>query len=99
MDPYTPALLERGVRGMIGKGRRSAAVKTAIQHFGAVYFAAVEGTAALLGRRVQSSEVVAFPDLGAEAVYRLVVERFPVVVANDCRGGDVYDDGLARFRR
>jgi len=99
MDPYAPALLERGVRGMIGKGRRSAAVKTAIRHFGAVYFAAVEGTAALLGRRVQSSEIVAFPDLGAEAVHRLVVERFPVVVANDCRGGDVYDDGLAKFRR
>jgi len=99
MDPYTPALLEHGVRGMIGKGRRSAAVKDAIRRFGAVYFAAVEGTAALLGRCVRSAEVVAFPDLGAEAVYRLVVERFPVVVANDCHGGDVYEDGRARFRR
>lgn len=99
MDPYAPALLERGVRGMIGKGRRSAAVKEAICRFRAAYFAAVEGTAALLGRCVQSAEIVAFPDLGAEAVYRLVVERFPVVVANDCHGGDVYEDGRAKFRR
>ncbi|HEV2283503.1 MAG TPA: FumA C-terminus/TtdB family hydratase beta subunit [bacterium] len=99
MDPHTPALLAHGVRGMIGKGRRSAAVKDAIRRFGAVYFAAVEGTAALLGRSVRSAEVVAFPDLGAEAIYRLVVERFPVVVANDCHGGDVYEDGLAKFRR
>lgn len=99
MDPYTPALLECGVRGMIGKGRRSPAVKEAIRRFGAVYFAAVEGTAALLGRRVRSAEVVAFADLGAEAIYRLVVEQFPVIVANDCRGGDVYEDGRARFRR
>lgn len=99
MDPYTPALLERGVRGMIGKGRRSAAVKEAITRYGAVYFAAVEGTAALLGRCVRSAEVVAFPDLGAEAIHRLVVERFPVVVANDRRGGDVYEDGRARYRR
>jgi fumarate hydratase subunit beta len=99
MDPYAPALLEHGVRGMIGKGRRSAAVKDAIRRFGAVYFAAVEGTAALLGRCVRSAEVVAFPDLGAEAVYRLTVDRFPVVVANDCHGGDAYEDGRAKFRR
>ncbi|MHB8732931.1 MAG: Fe-S-containing hydro-lyase [bacterium] len=99
MDPYAPSLLEHGVRGMIGKGRRSAAVKDTIRRAGAVYFAAVEGTAALLGRCVRSAEVVAFPDLGAEAIYRLVVERFPVVVANDCHGGDVYDEGRAKFRR
>jgi fumarate hydratase subunit beta len=99
MDASTPMLLERGVRGMIGKGRRSAAVKAAICRFGAVYFAAVEGTAALLGRCVRSAEVVAFPDLGAEAIYRLTVERFPLVVANDCHGGDVYEDGRAKFRR
>lgn len=99
MDPYAPALLEHGVRGMIGKGRRSATVKEAIRRCGAVYFAAVEGTAALLGRCVHSAEIVAFSDLGAEAVHRLVVERFPVVVANDCHGGDVYDEGLAKFRR
>ncbi|HET7263515.1 MAG TPA: FumA C-terminus/TtdB family hydratase beta subunit [bacterium] len=99
MDPYTPALLEHGVLGMIGKGRRSAAVKEAIKRCGAAYFAAVEGTAALLGRCVRSAEIVAFPDLGPEAIYRLVVERFPVVVANDCHGGDAYEDGRARYRR
>lgn len=99
MDPYTPILLERGVRGMIGKGRRSAAVRDAICRFGAVYFAAVEGTAALLGRCVRTAEVAAFADLGPEAIYRLTVERFPVVVANDCHGGDVYEAGRARFRR
>jgi fumarate hydratase subunit beta len=99
MDPYAPLLLEYGVRGMIGKGRRSPAVKDAIRRFGAVYFAAVEGTAALLGRCVRSAEVVAFPDLGAEAIYRLEIEHFPVVVANDCRGGDVYEDGRSRFRQ
>jgi fumarate hydratase subunit beta len=99
MDAYTPALIERGVRGMIGKGRRSPAVKAAICRFGAVYFAAVEGTAALLGRCVRTATVVAFADLGAEAIYRLTVEEFPVVVANDCHGGDVYEDGRAKFRR
>jgi fumarate hydratase subunit beta len=99
MDAFTPMLIERGVRGMIGKGRRSPAVKAAICSFGAVYFAAVEGTAALLGRRVQTAEVVAFPDLGAEAIYRLTVERFPVVVANDCHGGDIYEEGRAKYRR
>ena len=99
MDPYAPTLLERGLRGMIGKGRRSAAVKEAIRRYGAVYFAAVEGTAALLGRCVRRAEVVAFPDLGPEAIHRLVVERFPVVVANDCRGGDLYEEGRAKYRR
>jgi fumarate hydratase subunit beta len=99
MDPYAAALLRHGLRGMIGKGRRSAAVKDAIRKYGAVYFAAVEGTAALLGRRVRSADVVAFADLGAEAIYRLEVEQFPVVVANDPHGGDVYEDGRARFRR
>jgi fumarate hydratase subunit beta len=99
MDAYTPMLIERGVRGMIGKGRRSSTVKAAICRFGAVYFAAVEGTAALLGRRVKTAQVVAFADLGAEAIFRLTVERFPVVVANDCHGGDVYEDGRAKFQR
>jgi fumarate hydratase subunit beta len=99
MDAYTPMLIERGVRGMIGKGRRSPAVKAAICRYGAVYFAAIEGTAALLGRRVRSADVLAFADLGAEAIYRLTVEAFPVVVANDCHGGDLYDDGRAKYRR
>jgi fumarate hydratase subunit beta len=99
MDPYTPALLAYGVRGMIGKGKRSPEVREAIRRYGAVYFAAVEGTAALLGSRVVEAEVVAFPDLGPEAIYRLVVDGFPLVVANDVHGADLYESGMARFRR
>ncbi len=100
MDAYTPRLLAAtGLRGMIGKGRRSQEVKEAIRRHGAVYFGAVEGTAALLGERVREAAVVAFADLGPEAIYRLVVERFPVVVVNDVHGGDLYEEGQARYRR
>lgn len=100
MDAYTPALLAAtGLRGMIGKGRRSREVKEAIRQHGAVYFGAVEGTAALLGERVLEAEVVTFADLGPEAIYRLVVEGFPVVVVNDVHGGDLYEEGQARYRR
>lgn len=99
MDRYTPALLAYGIRGMIGKGRRSQEVRAAIQLYGAVYFGAVEGTAALLGERVREAEVVAFPDLGAEAIHRLVIEDFPVAVVNDIAGGDLYVEGRARYQR
>ncbi len=100
MDAYTPALLAAtGLRGMIGKGRRSQAVKEAIHRHRAVYFGAIEGTAALLGERVMEAAVVAFPDLGPEAIYRLVVERFPVVVVNDVYGGDLYEEGQRTYRR
>jgi fumarate hydratase subunit beta len=99
MDAYTPALLAAGVRGMIGKGKRSREVREAIRQFRAVYFGAVEGTAALLGERVREAEVVAFPDLGPEAIYRLVVDRFPVVVVNDVHGRDLYEEGQERYRR
>ncbi len=99
MDPYTPALLATGLRGMIGKGRRSKEVREALRRHRAVYFGAVEGTAALLGERVRQAEVAAFPDLGPEAIYRLVVDRFPVVVVNDVQGGDLYEEGQARYRR
>lgn len=99
MDAYTPAMIAYGIRAMIGKGRRSQAVRDAIRQHRAVYFGAVEGTAALLGRRVRKAEVVAFADLGAEAIFRLVVDQFPLIVANDCHGGDVYDEGRAKYRR
>ncbi len=99
MDAFTPALLAAGVRGMIGKGKRSREVREAIRQFRAVYFGAVEGTAALLGERVREAEVVAFPDLGPEAIYRLVVDRFPVVVVNDVHGRDLYEEGQERYRR
>jgi len=99
MDAYTPALLAYGVRGMIGKGRRSLEVREAIQRYRAVYFGAVEGTAALLGERVREAKIVAFPDLGAEAIYRLVIEDFPVVVVTDLTGRDIYEEGRSRFTR
>ncbi len=90
MDPYTIPLLELGVKGFIGKGYRSTAVKRALCDFGAVYFAAVGGAAALLARQIVVDEVVAYHDLGPEAIRRLVVEDFPVVVVNDIHGGDAY---------
>jgi fumarate hydratase subunit beta len=99
MDPYSPLLIERGLRGMVGKGKRSEAVKKSMREHGCVYFGAVEGTAALLADRVVEAEIVAYEDLGAEAVRRLVVEDFPVVVINDLRGGDLYVEGRERWRR
>ena len=99
MDPYSPLLIERGLRGMIGKGMRSEEVREAMREHGCVYFGAVEGTAALLARRVREAEVIAYEDLGAEAVRRLVVEDFPVIVINDLYGGDLYLEGRERWRR
>jgi fumarate hydratase subunit beta len=100
MDAYTPALIAvTGLRGMIGKGRRSRAVKEAVRRHKAVYFGAIEGTAALLGERVSEATVVAFPDLGPEAIYRLVVNQFPVIVVNDVYGGDLYDEGQRKYGR
>ncbi len=99
MDPYSPLLVERGLRAMIGKGRRSAAVREAMLAHGCVYFGAVEGTAALLAQCVRHAEVIAYEDLGAEAVHRLQVEDFPAVVVNDLEGADLYEQGPARWRR
>ena len=100
MDAYTPLLLEAtGLRGMIGKGKRSAQVRAAMIRRQAVYFGAVEGTAALLGACIREATVVAFPDLGPEAIYRLVVDHFPAIVVNFLHGGDVYEEGRTRYRR
>ncbi|MEJ7840654.1 MAG: Fe-S-containing hydro-lyase [Rubrobacter sp.] len=99
MDPYSPLLIERGLKGMVGKGVRSEAVLESMREHGCVYFGAVEGTAALLADRVVEAEVIAYEDLGAEAVRRLVVEDFPVVVVNDLHGGDLYREGRERWRR
>ena len=99
MDPYSPLLIERGLKGMVGKGLRSDAVLESMREHGCVYFGAVEGTAALLADRVREAKVVAYEDLGAEAVRRLVVEDFPVVVVNDLCGGDLYREGQERWRR
>lgn len=99
MDAYSPMLIERGLRGMVGKGVRSETVRDAMREHGCVYFGAVEGTAALLADCVKEAEVVAYEDLGAEAIRRLVVEEFPVVVVNDLHGGDLYREGRERWRR
>lgn len=98
-DPWSPLLVERGLRGMVGKGRRSDEVRASMREHGCVYFGAIEGTAALLSRCVTRAEVLAYPDLGAEAVLRLEVREFPVLVVNDLHGGDLYADGPARWRR
>jgi len=99
MDAWSPLLIERGLRGMIGKGLRSDTVKTSMRKHGCVYLGAVEGTAALLARCVRSAEVIAYADLDSEAVRRLVVEDFPAVVVNDVHGGDLYLEGRERWRR
>lgn len=99
MDPYTPMLIERGLKGMIGKGKRDATVQAALQKYKCVYFGAVEGTAALISRTIKSAKIIAYPDLGAEAVYKFEVEDFPMVVVNDIYGGDLYKDGRAKFSK
>ena len=91
MDKYTPALLDLGLLGMIGKGKRSDAVKEAIVRNGAVYFAAVGGAGALLSKSIRSSEVIAYDDLGTEAIRKLEVENFPVIVVIDSEGTDLYE--------
>lgn len=92
MDRYTPSLLDLGLKGMIGKGRRSQAVIDAIVRNGAVYFAAVGGAGALLSRSIVSSEVIAYDDLGTEAIRRLEVKDFPVIVVVDAKGNNLYDN-------
>jgi fumarate hydratase subunit beta len=99
MDPFTIPLLEAGLRGAIGKGGRSDLVAEAFRSHGAVYFIAVGGAGALLSKHIRSVEVVAYEDLGTEAIRRMEVEDFPVVVCNDVYGGDVLKEGKARWRR
>ena len=97
MDKYTPALLDMGMAGMIGKGRRSVAVKEAVVRNGAVYFAAVGGAGALLSKSIKKSEVIAYDDLGTEAIRRLEVENFPVIVVIDARGNDLYETAAVQY--
>lgn len=96
MDKYTPALLELGLKGMIGKGKRSKAVKEAIVKNRAVYFAAVGGAGALLSKSIVSSEVIAYDDLGTEAIRRLEIKNFPVIVVIDCMGNDLYEEVMTQ---
>lgn len=97
MDKYTPALLDLGLRGMIGKGRRNADVIEAIVKDRAVYFAAVGGAGALLSRSIISSEVIAYEDLGTEAIRRLTVKDFPVIVVVDCEGNNLYETAILQY--
>jgi len=98
MDSYSPRLMSEGVKGMIGKGMRSQAVKDAIVKHKAVYFAAIGGAGALISRSIKKAETVAYDDLGAEAVLRIEVEDFPAMVVNDIHGGDLYEEGKAGYR-
>jgi fumarate hydratase subunit beta len=99
MDPYTPALIENGLKGMIGKGERNEKVVDAMKKHGAVYFAATGGAAALISKCITSAEVIAYEDLGAEAIRELTVENFPVIVAQDSSGGNIYSEGQKKYRK
>jgi fumarate hydratase subunit beta len=99
MDAYSPTLIEKGLKGMIGKGMRSEAVKEAMKKYKAVYFAATGGAGALLAKRVKKVEIVAYEDLGPEAIRRLEVEDLPVIVVNDVRGNDLYIEGEKRYKK
>ena len=98
MDAYSPRLMAEGLKGMIGKGMRSKEVKEAMKKHKAVYLGAIGGAGALFARCIRKVEVVAYDDLGPEALRRLAVQDFPVTVVNDIHGGDLYEEGRARFR-
>lgn len=97
MDAYSPILIEKGLKGMIGKGSRSGEVVEAMVKHKAVYFAAVGGAAALISRRIVSSEILAYEELGPEAIRRLQVKDFPVIVVNDIEGNDLYEQGVKEY--
>jgi fumarate hydratase subunit beta len=99
MDMFTPRLLEAGLKAMIGKGNRSKTVKEAIKKYQAVYFLSYGGAGALIAKTVKKAELVAYPDLGAEAILRLEVENFPAVVANDMYGRDLFDEAKVKYQR
>jgi len=98
MDVYSPRLIAEGLKGMVGKGMRSPAVKDAMKKYKAVYLAAIGGAGALISKSIKKSEVIAYEELGAEAIHRLEVENFPATVINDIYGGDLYQEGKARYR-
>jgi fumarate hydratase subunit beta len=98
MDAYSPAMMEQGLRGMIGKGPRSKEVIESMKKHGAVYFAAIGGAAALIADTIKKVEIVAFPDLGPEAIRRMEVENYSCIVAVDCEGNDLYEIGVKKYR-
>jgi fumarate hydratase subunit beta len=99
MDAYTPRLIELGLKGMVGKGARSKEVRDSIIAHKAVYMAAVGGAAALIRRSIKKAEIIAYEDLGPEAIRRLEVVDFPAIVVNDVHGGDLFLQGVEKFRR
>jgi fumarate hydratase subunit beta len=99
MDVYTPTLLQLGLKAMIGKGKRSLEVIAALKEHTAVYLGATGGAGALIAQCITAAEVVAFPDLGPEAIHRLEVQDFPTIVVNDCHGGDLYELGRREYAR
>jgi fumarate hydratase subunit beta len=99
MDAYTPRMLEAGLKGMVGKGLRTKDVKDAIKKYKAVYLASVGGAAALIAKRIVKSEIIAYEELGPEALLRVEVKDFPAIVINDMYGGDLYEEGKAKYRK
>jgi len=99
MDTYSPTLIELGLKGMIGKGARSKEVREAMVKHKAVYLAAVGGAAALIAKTIKKAQIVAYEDLGAEAINRLWVEDFPAIVVNDVHGNDLYEQGVKQYRK
>lgn len=97
MDAYSPILIANGLKGMIGKGSRSAEVIEAMKKYKAAYFAAVGGAAALISRRIEASTIVAYEDLGPEAIRMLQVRDFPAIVVNDTEGSDLYEQGVREY--
>ena len=98
MDSYAVCLMAAGLKGMIGKGNRSQAVKDAMKKYKAVYFATIGGAGALISKSIKKAELIAYEDLGTEAILRLEVENFPATVINDIYGGDLYAEGKARYQ-
>jgi fumarate hydratase subunit beta len=99
MDPYAPRMMEAGLKGMIGKGNRTQAVRDAMAQYKAVYLGAIGGAGALIAKTIRKSDVVAYDELGAEALRRLEVVDFPAIVINDIYGGDAYEDGIKKYNR
>lgn len=99
MDSYSPRLIAEGLKGMIGKGMRSQAVKDAMKKYKAVYLAVIGGAGALISKSIKKAEVIAYEELGAEAVLRLEVEDFPATVINDIYGGNLYEEARAKYKK
>lgn len=97
MDSYSPTLIKHGLKGMIGKGKRNQAVKDACKEHKAVYFGATGGAGALLGKLIKEAKVIAYEELGPEAVRELIIENFPVTVINDAYGNDLYEEGRKQY--